>query len=132
MALDRVEQVVDQRHRQQRRLPAQIHERRVLGVVVVVLGLDARVLDLLDRRLTRELLGDRLGDLADRQVLGELVEHAELAPVGGILRGEANTFDRVHEVDQTARLRAVAVDGQRVAGAAWITIRLSTVPNTPS
>ena len=59
--------------------------------------------------------GDRLGDLAHRHRLGQLVEDAELAGVGGALAGEADALHGVDQVDQPPRLRAVAVDGERVA-----------------
>ena len=84
-------------------------------VVVVVVDLDARVLDVVDLDLAGEVVGDRLGDLVDRHRLGHLVEDAELAAVGRVLAGQPDALDGVDDVDQAAGLGSVAVDGERVA-----------------
>ena len=106
IALDDVEKMVDQRRREQGRLQPESLEGRVLGVVVMVLGLDTRVVEVLDRdtaavgtRPIRVSGGDCLGDLADRHVLGHLVEDPELPPVGGVFGGDPDALDRVDDVD---------------------------------
>ena len=90
-------------------------ERGVLDVVVVVLELDARVVDVLDRALRPGYSLATVSAISpDRHRLGQLVEDAELAPVGRVLGGEPDALDSVDDVDQAARLRAVAVHRQRV------------------
>ena len=95
---------------------AEIEQARVLRVVIVVLGLDAGVLDALDRALAGKVRGDRVGDLADRHLLGELVEDPILAggrPGSRQLMPDA--LDGIDEVDETARLASGAVHRERMA-----------------
>ena len=58
---------------------------------------------------------DELGELGDRELLGELVEDAELAEVGRVGDRELDALERVADVEEAAGLAALAVDGQRVA-----------------
>ena len=57
---------------------------------------------------------DGLGDLLDAHPFGDLVEHPELAAVGGVFARELDAAHGVADVDHAAGLPAAAVDGQRV------------------
>src|SRR5215204_5053592 len=97
---------------------AEVEEARVLGVVVMVVLLDARVLDVLHRRLDAELVrgvNNKLGELPDRELLRELVENPHLAALGGVFHGELDASHRVADVEVAPRLGTVAVDRERVA-----------------
>ncbi len=87
----------------------------VHDVVVVGLGFDARVLDVLDARLTGIRGRDDLCDLGHGEALGDLVEHPELARIGRLLGGQAQAFNGVADVDDAPGLPAPAVDRQRLA-----------------
>src|ERR1022692_4106494 len=115
VSLGDAEQRIDQRVRQQVRLEAELDEPGVVHVVVVVVKLDAWVIQVLDLDRVRAAPGDGLGDLGDRHGLGHLVEDPELAPVGRILAGDLDTADGVPDVDDAAGLAAVAVNGQWLA-----------------
>src|SRR3954452_24266172 len=113
---DLVEHRLHQRLRQQVRLQPEVEELGVLRVVVVLLLLEPRVVDVLDRDLEPVGLAgalDRLGELHDREGLGELVEHAELARVGRVERGQLHALQGVDDVEVAAGLAALAVHGQR-------------------
>jgi len=84
-----VEHRGDERLRQAVRRESELYETAVHDVVVVRLGFDARVLDVLDARFTRIRGRDDLCDLGHGEALGHLVEDAELAPVGRLFGGEA-------------------------------------------
>src|SRR5579883_2797417 len=97
------------------RLQAQIQKSRVLGVVVVLLRLHSGILDRLDLDTEAQLdarSGDRLGQLQHGELLGELVEHPELAGRGRILGGEIDTLQRVSDIEVSARLPAPPVNRQ--------------------
>ena len=97
------------------RCQAELHEAAVHDVVVVRLGFDARVLDVLDAGLTGIRGRDDLCDLGHGEALGHLVEHPELARVSGLLGGQAQAFNGVADVDDASGLPAPAVDRQRLA-----------------
>ena len=90
----------------------------MLRVVVVLLELEPWVLDRLDPHV-EAVLGARalhdLGELRHGELLRELVEDAELAPVGGIRHRQLDALQRVQDVQVAARLPALAVDRERVA-----------------
>src|SRR3954451_16223853 len=117
--LDRdVDERVEQRVAQVVRLQPEVEQRCVRGVVVVLFSLDPRVLERLDLGGDPELLGgvdDEVGELADRELLGELVEDAHLTRFGGVEAGELDAAHGVADVEVPARLAALAVDGQRMA-----------------
>jgi hypothetical protein len=95
------------------RFEAEVEEACVLGVVVVVVLLDARVLDALHPGLDAELargVHHQLGELPDRELLGELVEDPHLAALGGVLHGELDAAHSVADVEVAPRLGTVAVD----------------------
>ena len=59
---------------------------------------------------------DELGQLHDRELLGELVEHAELARAAAGFRAASSTQRRVStDVEVAAGLAALAVDRERLA-----------------
>ena len=100
------------------RLEAQVAELRIGRVVVVALRLDAGVREVLDLDRDVELGGRALhevGQLRDRELLGELVEDPELAQVGRVGDRELHALKSVADVQEAARLPTLAVDGQRVA-----------------
>ena len=57
----------------------------------------------------------QLGELRDGELLGELVEDAELAQLGGVVHCELDALERVADVETAAGLAALPVDGERVA-----------------
>src|ERR671914_2930272 len=99
------------------RLEPQLAQLGVRRVVVVLLLLDARVVEVLDLDLVAEL-GARplreLGELEHGELLRELVEHAELAALRRVAHGQLDALERVADVEEAARLPALAVDGERV------------------
>src|SRR5215216_6400623 len=113
-----VQERVQQAVAQEVRFEAQVEEARVLGVVVVVVLLDARVLDALHPGLDAELVRGvhhQLSELPDRELLGELVENPHLAALGGVFHGELDAAHRVADVEVAPCLGTVAVDRERVA-----------------
>src|SRR4029453_11799040 len=100
------------------RLEAEVEELRVGRVVVVLLHLDARVGEILHLDLVAELLprlAHELRKLGDRELLGELVEDAELTLRRRVRDGQLDALERVSDVEKAARLAALAVDRERVA-----------------
>ena len=55
---------------------------------------------------------DALGELEDGELLGELVEDAELAGLGRAADGQLDAAHRVADVEEAARLAALAVNGE--------------------
>ena len=98
---------------EQARLEPELEELRVLGVVVVLLELLARVRRVRDRDVPAEVLAGGLhplGQLEDAELLGELVVDAQLARVGRVGGGQGDALDRVADVQVAAGLAALAVD----------------------
>ena len=85
-------------------------------VVVVLLLLDAHELGVLDLDLAAEGLGDHVREVEHAEGLRELVEDPVLALAGRVEAGELDARQRVADVERAARLSALPVDGQRVAG----------------
>src|SRR5215207_2248317 len=92
-----VQERVKQAVAQEVRFEAEVEEARVLGVVVVVILLDARVLDVLHPGLDAELVRG--------------VHHQ----LGEVFHCELDAADRVADVEIAPRLGTVAVDCERVA-----------------
>ena len=85
-------------------------------VVVVLFLLDPGVGGSLDRDRARARRGLTISaSLLDRERLGELVEHPELAALGRVLTGQLDAGQGVADVEHAPRLAALAVDGERVA-----------------
>src|SRR5918994_3258089 len=87
-------------------------------VVVVLLCLDSRIRDAVHDYVQSEVFADLLpsfGQIPHRELLGELIEDAELATLGGILDREAYTLDRVDDVQEAARLTTLAVNAEGIA-----------------
>ncbi len=75
----------------------------------MVLELDAGIVDVVDLDRIAEVLArllDQLRQLADRELLRELVEDAELAPLGRVLDRQLDALQRVADVEKAARLAA--------------------------
>ena len=90
----------------------------MLRVVVVLLGLDSGIRRRFDRHVQADVragLSHQISELADRELLCELVEHAELALVGRVQDGQLDAAQRVSDVQVTPRLATFAVDGEGVA-----------------
>ena len=84
----------------------------------MLLEFDARVGDVLDRHLDAQLaagVAHLLGQLADGERLGELVEHPELTRLGRVLGRQLDAAQGVDDVQEAARLPAPAVHRQRMA-----------------
>src|SRR6476661_7188649 len=97
VALDDAQRRLDQVLGEQRRLQPERRELRVHRVVVVLLELEARVLEVVDRDRDPHLragLLDLLGQLGDGERLGELVEHAVLAGAGWVVGGQLDALAR--------------------------------------
>ena len=105
--------------RQQVRLQSQVDQLGVLRVVVVGFRFHARIGQVMDLRLQSQLRAGRLHHLRQlqhRELLGELVEDAELARIGRIHAGDFDAANGVANVEEAARLSALAVDGDRMSG----------------
>ncbi len=94
------------------RAVAQLPQSLAIGVVVVVLHLDARVDQVVDRNLDADPLARRLdliSQLHDAVHLVELVEDPVLARLRRVLNGDGHTLGRVGEGDVGSSLVAIAV-----------------------
>src|SRR5215207_1120031 len=60
-------------------------------------------------------MADDLRELDDRELLGELVEHTELARLRRMQDGELDTLEGVDDVQVTACLTSLAVQGEGLA-----------------
>src|SRR5260370_25269779 len=90
----------------------------MLGVVVVRLHLGARIGQVLDARLqavSRARGPHAIGQLADAELLGELVEDAEFAALRRVEGGQLDASDRIADVEKAPRLPTLAIDSERVA-----------------
>jgi len=76
------------------RAQAQLGEAGGDDVVVVLVGFHPWVVQVRDLG-AGVCIGDEFGQLADRERLGELVEHPELAALGGVLDGEPHAVGGV-------------------------------------
>src|SRR6266516_3550444 len=106
---DRREHRLDECLVQQVRSQTEIQQLRVCGVVVVLLGFDAWVVDRMDRHIHPDLrprLLDQLGQLQHRVLLRELVEDPVLAGLGRVRDRELDAAKGVLDVEVPARLPA--------------------------
>src|SRR3954468_22112120 len=118
VALDRVDDRLDQLLAQQRRLEAEVEQLGVDRVVVVLFLLDPRVLVVLGLDAVAEVLAGLLDELRQsehRKLLGELVEDPELTLLSRVQRRQLDAGEGVADVEEAAGLVAGAVDGQRMA-----------------
>src|SRR5271166_3306617 len=96
------------------RMQSQVDQLGVLRVVVMRLGFDSRIGQMIDRALKTQLVGRALHHLRQfqhRELLSELIEDAEFAGVGGILAGYLDTANGVADIEEATRLAALAIDG---------------------
>src|SRR6185437_9463297 len=101
------------------RLEAELQQAAMAWVVVMLLGLLARIADMLDRDGETHApahIRDFRRDLVDREAFGELVENAQLAARRRMRHGELDALQRIAQVEISARLPALAIDGQRKSG----------------
>src|SRR5699024_8467764 len=94
---------------------AELNQTGVLGVVVMLRLLHARIVQVLDVDRTVEAVGHDLRDLLNGEGLRHLVEHSEITTLTGILRSKADAFHRVADIDDATSLPAAAIDSHRVA-----------------
>src|ERR1044072_4565638 len=116
IALDHVDDRLDQLLAEQGRLQAEVEQLGVDRVVVVLFLLHARVVAVLDLYRVAEVVGgerDQVREVDHRELLGELVEDAELARLGGVVRRQLDALQGVADVEEAARLPPRSVDGQR-------------------
>src|SRR5487761_1815889 len=118
VTLDGLDDVLDQRVAEQVGLEAEVEEVLMLGIVVVLLLLPAGVGDVLDgggQAVSGPGVVDLLGQLQDRELLGELIVDAILTRLGGIERGQLDAANGVADVQEAAGLAALAVDAEGLA-----------------
>src|SRR5580692_11090749 len=85
-------------------------------VVIMFLGLDSRIWQVIDFDLQSHLFArcfNHVGDVQNRETLGKLVEDAALAGLRRIQTCEFDTADGIANVPKTACLSSTAVDGER-------------------
>src|SRR5713226_8281515 len=100
------------------RLQAEVDELRVLGVVIVLLGLHTRIRNVIDLdRHSKFLRGGfhHAGQIQNGKLLGELVVNAALAFGCRVMTRNLDTSDRIPNVEETARLTALTIDRERLA-----------------
>mmetsp|Transcript_12276 Transcript_12276/g.26479 ORF Transcript_12276/g.26479 Transcript_12276/m.26479 type:complete len:333 (-) Transcript_12276:430-1428(-) len=113
-----LQQGVDHGVLQQVGLQTQLLQLGVLGIVVVLFRLHSGVGHVGDLHVEPQLcalLLHNVSQLVHAKLLGELVEHAHLAPLGGVVNGNLDAAHGVANVQEAARLSALAVHGQGVA-----------------
>src|ERR1700688_978744 len=99
------------------RVEAEVNELGVLGVVIMIFGFDARVGEVADLDGQVDFFGgglDDSGDIHDGKTFGELIVNAALVARGGILAGDLDAAHGVANIEETAALAALAVDGERM------------------
>src|ERR1700730_12786018 len=97
------------------RFQTQINQLRMLRVVVVLLGLYARILQVVDfdsqpHFLSRAL--DHSREIQHGKLLGELIEPSALTRIGGGETGDLDASHRIANVQESARLSAFAVNSE--------------------
>eukprot|EP00982_Pelagococcus_subviridis_P007804 30735-Pelagococcus_subviridis.AAC.10 len=108
---------VHERVGHQVRLEAEVLQLGVLRVVVVLLHLRPRVRDVDDLRVQADLLprlGDERRELVHAELLRELVVNPHLALVRGVIARDLDAPHGVADVEEPARLAALAVHRHRV------------------
>src|SRR6267143_326733 len=114
----RERQRIEQRIREMMRLQAQVDELRVLRVVIVLLGLDTRIRNVIDlNRHAKFSCGGfhHVCQVQNRKLFSELVVNTALTFGGGVMTSNLDTSDRVPDVEESARLPALSVDRERLA-----------------
>ena len=100
------------------RLQAEVNELRMLGVVIVLLGLNAGIGDVIDLHRHAKFLCGRFhhpGQIHNGELFGELVINAALAFASGVMTGNLDTPHRVPNIQKAARLPALAIDREWLA-----------------
>src|ERR1700733_255495 len=96
------------------RLQTQVDQLRVLGVVIMRFGLDAGIGQVVDFDLEAHVLAGGLHFVREIEN-GDLIEDSEFAGRGRMRTGDLDTADRVANVEEAARLPALAVHGKGMA-----------------
>ena len=108
------------------RLEAELDQLRVLGIVVVLFGLNPGIGKVTDFHPQSQLLGGGLHQvrqLQNRKLFGELVENAEFAFERGVQTSDFNAANRVANIQKSSGLAALPVNRKRLPG-----YRLHTKP----
>src|ERR1035438_2235720 len=95
-----------------------IEQLGMLGVVIVLLQLDARVGNMFDgdvEPLAIANLLHQVGQVEHAELLGELVEYPVFALCRWALDGDLNAPQRVANVQKASGLPALAIDGKRAS-----------------
>src|ERR1700757_4851969 len=112
-----VDQRVKQRLRKQMRLEAKLSQLSVLRVVIVFLGFNARIRQMVHTHIEPEpFLGNahHLREFENGKLFRELIEYPELSPGRRIQAGQLNASHRVANVEEPARLTALAINSKRM------------------
>src|SRR5215471_16421938 len=99
------------------RLQAQVDQLRMLRVVIMGFGFHARVGDMVNFNAQAHFFASRLhfdGKIENRELLGELVIDSTLTFVGWVQTSKFNTPYSVANVQESARLAAFAIHGERL------------------
>src|ERR1019366_2791039 len=116
---DRIEHGIHEDIGKQVRLEAQVEQFLVARIVVVVFRLHTGVWQMTDRDRESKLFGyalNGLGKFEHVEHLRELVEDPVLTQLRRVEDGEFHAAQRVTNVEEAARLTALAVNGQWDAG----------------
>src|SRR5262249_52070568 len=100
------------------RFETQVDELGVLGLVVVLLGLHARIRYVVDfdrkaHFLRRPL--DKMSQVHNGELLGKLIVNTALSAGCGVMTGNLYASHGVANIKETACLAALAVNGKRLA-----------------
>src|SRR6266852_5938673 len=100
------------------RLQAEINELGVFRVVVMLLGFNARVGNMIDLGGNSNFLCGsfhQMGQIQDRKLLCELVVDPAFVPGSRVVAREFDASHRVANIEEAARLPALAVNGKRLS-----------------
>src|ERR1044072_1057958 len=118
VALDHSDDRPDQLLAEQGGLQAEVEQLGVDRVVIVLFLLHTRVVAVLDLDRVTEVLAsplDQLGQLEHRELLGELIEDAELTGLGGSCGSQLDAVEGVADIEEAARLAPRSIHRQRMA-----------------
>src|SRR5436309_3157970 len=99
-------------------LQSEVDEFRMFCIVIVLLGLNARIGNVIDLHRHAKFVCGRFhypGQVENGELFGELVVNPALAFGGRVMTGNLDTSHGVSNVEEAARLPALAVDSERLA-----------------